>query len=49
MPIVAISGFALDSQVRDALAAKQIRFVPKPFTADELSHAVESALAVPAT
>jgi nitrogen-specific signal transduction histidine kinase/ActR/RegA family two-component response regulator len=48
MPIVAISGFALDSQVRDALAAKQIRFVPKPFTADELSHAVERALAMPA-
>jgi two-component system cell cycle sensor histidine kinase/response regulator CckA len=45
MPIVAISGFALDTKVHDALAAKQIRFVPKPFTADELSQAVEHAFA----
>jgi len=49
MPIVAISGFALDTKVRDALADKQIRFVPKPFTADELSQAVEHALDAPTT
>lgn len=44
MPIVAISGFAVDTDVRDALAAKQIRFVPKPFTAEALAQAVAQAL-----
>ncbi len=44
MPIVAISGFTVDTDVRDALAAKQIRFVPKPFTAEALAQAVAQAL-----
>ena len=44
LPIVVMSGFALNSTVRDDLGARQIPFVAKPFTADDLTQAVDRAM-----
>ncbi len=44
LPIVAMSGYALNPTVRDDLAIRQIPFVPKPFTAVELTHAIDRAM-----
>ena len=52
LPIVAISGFSMDPAVRQVLADRQIPFVGKPFSAEELEHAMELATAekaLPAT
>ncbi len=44
MPIVAISGFAMNPSVRQVLDARQIPFVAKPFTPDDLMRAIERAI-----
>ncbi len=44
MPVVAMSGFALDSRIRELLAARAIPFVAKPFTVEELELEIERAL-----
>ncbi len=44
LPIVAISGFAVNASVRDELTARQLMFVAKPFTSSMLGDAVARAV-----
>ena len=44
LPIVAISGFSLNASVRQELDARQVPFVGKPFTSEQLARAIERAL-----
>ena len=44
VPIVAMSGFAPNSTVRDDLASRPIPFVAKPFTSGDLTQAIDRAM-----
>ncbi|MEQ1691208.1 MAG: PAS domain S-box protein, partial [Gemmatimonas sp.] len=43
LPIVAMSGFSMDSTARQALDAKAVSFLGKPFSAAELTNALQRA------
>jgi CheY-like chemotaxis protein len=45
IPVVAVSGFAVNLDARADLEARQIPFVSKPFTMQDLQRALEKALA----
>ena len=45
VPMVAMSGYALDSTVREELASRKIPFVAKPFSAGDLTKAIARTVA----
>lgn len=47
LPLVAISGFSMDPEIRHALDQLRIPFLGKPFTSEQLARAIDTALKAP--